>query len=103
MDFRENTVLIKLTYADKGVSSTDGSIELSRYAKIDQLDVGIVSEEHILTLDVTMNDLVGMQVSQTAQYLAANVGDPVLFEKIILGRFDQVRDGAGTAKLHHQP
>ena len=92
-----------LSYPDERVASTDGAIELSGDAEVDELDVGVVGEEHILALDVAVDDLVGVQVGEAAQYFAANVGDPLLLEAAALGRLDQVGDGAGAAELHHQP
>ncbi|RNA12433.1 hypothetical protein BpHYR1_037969 [Brachionus plicatilis] len=63
---------------------------LSRDAKVDQFDIGIVSEKNILALDVSVNDFVGVQVRQTAQNVPTNVSDPFFFEKIVFRRLDQI-------------
>ena len=93
----------KQTYsANERVSAPDSSIQLRRNAKIDELDLGVVGEQHILALDITMNDLIGVQMCEAAQNLAANVGDPLLFEAARLGRLDQIGDRARATILHHE-
>ncbi len=91
------------TYTNEGVSASDCSVELCRHSKIDQLDIGVVREQHILSLDVSVYDLVDVEVSEAAEDLATNVGDPLLLEEVALGRLDQVGDRARAAVLHHQP
>ena len=55
---------------DECVSPTDGSVELRADTEIDELDLGVVGEQHVLALDITMDDLARVQVRQTANYLA---------------------------------
>lgn len=43
-----------------------------------------------------------MQVAPHPQDLPADVGDPLLLQRVPFGIFDQVCDRAGPAELHHQ-
>lgn len=89
--------------ADEGVPAADGLVEASAHAEIDELHLGIVGEEHVLPLDVAMDDLAGVQMRETARDLAANVGDPVLAQREGFGGLDEVRDASRAAVFHHQP
>lgn len=89
-----------------------------------QLDVGVLRQQHVLPLDVAVDDAVGVQVGQTLKYskklglreilgyfgegdthpkdFPADVGDAILLQRVALGVLHQVGDGAGAAKFHHQ-
>ncbi len=58
--------------SDERVSSSDGSVQLSTNSKVDKLDLGIVREENVLTLDITMDNLASVQMSQTSKNLTEN-------------------------------
>lgn len=88
---------------DKGVPPSDGAVELSWNSKVDEFYFGIVGEKNVLTLDVAMDDFVGVEVAETAQDLAANVRYPLLLQTLSFCRLDEVCDWAGAAVLHHQP
>lgn len=96
-------MILGYNYANECVASAYGAVELGRDAEVDELDVGVVGEQHVLALDVAVNDLVGVQMRQTAQDLATYVRDPLLLEEVVLGRLHQVGDRARAAELHHQP
>ena len=46
------------------------------------IDFGIVRQQNVLSFDVTMDDLIGVQMSQSAQNLTADVSDPFFFEAL---------------------
>lgn len=43
-----------------------------------------------------------MQTHSHPEDLSADVGDPLLLQRVPFGVFDQIRHRAGTAELHHQ-
>lgn len=89
--------------SDKSVSPSNSSIELRRNSEIDELHLGVVSQQDVLAFDIAMDDFIAVQIAETAQDLSADVGDPLFFETLALRWLDEIGDWAGTAILHDQP
>lgn len=49
------------------VALADGAVQLSRHAKVDQLDVSVVCEENVLSFDVAMDHLTLVKVAEALQ------------------------------------
>jgi hypothetical protein len=47
---------------------------------------GVVREKHVLALDVSMDDFVGVEVRQTSEDLSTNVCYPLFFQTLSFGR-----------------
>lgn len=85
------------------IASAYRAIQLRGDTKVNQFDLSIIGEQHVLALDVAMDDFVRMQIAETAQDFTAYVSDPFLFQALTLCGFDQIGDGASAAILHDQP
>ena len=55
--------------ADERIASPNCPVELRAHAEINELDLGVIREEDVLTLDVSVDHFAVVQVSQTAQDL----------------------------------
>ena len=53
---------------NKSISPPDGSVQLCTDTKIYQFHFSIVSQQHILAFNVTMNHLAGMQMRQASKH-----------------------------------
>ena len=49
---------------NEGVALADGAVQLSGHTEVDQFDVSVVSEEYVLPLDVPVDHLAFVQVTQ---------------------------------------
>ena len=49
------------------VALADGAVQLSRHAKVDQLDVSVVCEENVLSFDVAVDHLTLVKVAEALQ------------------------------------
>ncbi len=49
------------------VALADGAVQLSRHAKVHQLDVGVVCEENVLPFDVAVDHLALVKVAEALQ------------------------------------
>merc|ERR1719376_1697214 len=74
-----------LSYVASGFASHDGAVQLGTHAKVHQLDLSIVSEQHVLPLDVPVDDLAVVQVRQPSEDLSGNVSDPLLLQALPFG------------------
>lgn len=52
---------------DEGVTLANGAVKLSRDTKVNQLDVSVVCEEHVLPFDVPVDHLALVQVTEALQ------------------------------------
>ena len=68
-----------------------------------KLDFGIVGEKNILTLNVTVDDAVAVEMCKTAQNLSTDVSNPLHTQRVAADRFYQFRYWPRTTELHHQP
>ncbi len=73
---------------NKSIPSPNGPVELGRDPKVYQLDLSIVREENILSLNIPVNHFVGMEMGEAAEDLTTDVSNPLLFQRLAPSRLD---------------
>ena len=56
--------------SDEGVPPPYGPVKLSADSEVDELDLRVVRQQHVLAFDVAVDDLARVQVGQAAKHLA---------------------------------
>jgi len=74
-----------------------------QFVQLTELDFSVVSQQNILTFDVSMNDTVAMEMCEAAKNLATDIRDPLHAQRVAADRFYQLRYRPSTTELHHEP
>ena len=54
--------------ADEGVPLPDGLVQLSAHPEVHQLHIGVLRQQHVLALDVAVDDVVAVQLLQSLRF-----------------------------------
>ena len=89
--------------ANERVALPDCPVKLRTDAKVDKFHLCVICQQHILPLDVTVDDFVLVKMRQPAQDLSADVRNPLLLQRVALGRLHELRDRPRPTELHDEP
>lgn len=99
VSFRRTSLIVALRsyYSSQHISKSTLTVILTEF------DFSIVSQQNVLSLDVAVNDPVGMQICQAAKDLSTEVSNPLFPQRVCLGRPDQVGNGASATEFKYNP